>query len=177
MGTGGGGDSLGTAPAAGLAISGLAPKPLEGALPLALAVGSQADQDKRLLALAKGKEVRLLAAQPGTAVYICRRDGHILWASPSFAQVFGHRAQDLVGRNAWEIFPAREDLQQGAEASAKLNEGDIIVWLLLKLADGRKDWFRVEALNREGGVVLTFRVETNPAQRRFHVQGRGSVAG
>ena len=124
--------------------------------------------DDRLLALAGSREVQAYLAHPRTAVYVARRDGHILWADPSFKDVFGYDAASLVGRNAWEIFPTKEGLAQAAESSALLNEGDIAVWLHLKLADGSTDWFRVDALNREGGVVLAFRRELDPAERRFH---------
>lgn len=124
--------------------------------------------DDRLLALVGTREVQAYANAPRTAVYVARRDGHILWASPAFEPLFGHRAPDLVGRNAWTIFPAKEDLPQAAESSALLSEGDMAVWLRLLKADGNRDWFRVDALNREGGVVLAFRRETDPAQQHFH---------
>lgn len=124
--------------------------------------------DDVLRALAKSREVRQLARLPKTAVYIARREGFVLWATPSFAEVTGHRPEDLVGRNAWDIFPAPEDLPAAAETSAALTANDITCWLRLKRADGQKDWFRIDALNREGGVVLTFRREDDEAQRHFH---------
>jgi PAS domain S-box-containing protein len=127
-----------------------------------------ADNDDALLALASSREVKRLARRPKTAVYIARRDGHVLWATKSFREVTGHRAEDLVGRNAWNVFPAPEDLAAAAETSAALTEQDITCWLRLRRADGAKDWFRLDALNREGGVVLAFRREEDEKERYFH---------
>jgi PAS domain-containing protein len=130
------------------------------------------EQDDRLRALAGSPEVQAFLGVPKTAVYIARRDGHILWASPSMKAVFGYDPASLVGRNAWEIFPAKEDLEMGAKASALLNEGDLVVWLPLLSADRSKAWYRMDCLNREGGVVLAFRREGDPAEQRFHYFGR-----
>ena len=124
--------------------------------------------DDALRGLASSREVKALLKLPKTAVYIARRDGFVLWASPNFRDVTGHEAAQLVGRNAWDVFPAPEDLPAAAEASAALSNEDITVWLRLVRADGRKDWFRLDALNREGGVVLSFRHEEDAAQRYFH---------
>jgi PAS domain S-box-containing protein len=127
-----------------------------------------AASDDGLRALASSKEVKALARLPRTAVYIARRDGFVVWASPNFPQVTGHRPEDLVGRSAWDVFPAPEDLPAAAETSAALTERDITCWLRLRHADGQKDWFRIDALNRGGGVVLTFRREDDEAERYFH---------
>lgn len=128
----------------------------------------QTERDERLRGLATGSEVQAFLAVPGAAVYICRRDGHILWASDSMQALLGYRPADLVGRNAWDVFPAREDLELGAKASAFLNEGDLVVWLPLLDAAGRKAWYRLDGLNREGGCVLALQREKDPANQRFH---------
>jgi PAS domain S-box-containing protein len=127
-----------------------------------------AADDDVLRGLASSREVKRLARLPKTAVYIARREGFILWATPNFPQVTGHRAEDLVGRNAWDFLLAPEDLTPAAETSAALTEQDVTCWLRLKRADGTKDWFRIDALNREGGVILTFRREEDERERYFH---------
>lgn len=124
--------------------------------------------DARLLALRQAPVVRAYLATPNTAVYIARRNGDILWAAGAFQELFGYTAWDLVGRNAWTVFPAPETLKDAARASALLNEGDSLFWLQLLRADGQRGWFRVDALNREGGVVLAFRRELDPAEFHFH---------
>lgn len=135
---------------------------------LAHVAGPQDGLDVRLRDLVRTAEVQAFLLTPATALYVCRRDGHILWASPSMKAVFGYDPQSLVGRNAWEIFPAKEDLALGARASALLNEGDLVVWLPLVTADGTRAWFRVDCMNRAGGVVLAFRREMDPHEQRFH---------
>jgi PAS domain S-box-containing protein len=132
------------------------------------APGPQEEADQRLRDLVRTPEVQAFLASPKTALYVCRRDGHIVWASPSMRQVFGHDPATLVGRNAWEIFPAKDDLAMGAKASALLNEGDLVVWLPLLMADRTRAWFRLDCLNRAGGVVLAFRREEDPHEQRFH---------
>lgn len=124
--------------------------------------------DGRLLALRHAPVVRAYLATPNTAVYIARRNGDILWAAGAFQDLFGYTASDLVGRNAWTIFPFPEDLKDAAKASALLNEGDAVFWLHLLRADGQRGWFRVDALNREGGVILAFRREVDPTECHFH---------
>jgi PAS domain S-box-containing protein len=157
--------SLGTRRPRGALISAVR-NPLEAAGGCLRVLGRATDDDLR--ALASSKEVKAFLRLPRTAVYVARRDGFVLWASPGFPQVTGHRAEDLVGRSAWDVFVAPEDLTAAAETSAALTDHDITCWLRLKRADGQKDWFRLDALNRMGGVVIAIRREDDEAARHFH---------
>lgn len=133
-------------------------------------------EEKRLVAFAESPEVRAYLAMPQTVVYFVRRDpghdGEIVWASASIREVLGFEAQDVVGRNAWAVFVAPEDLAKAAEYSARMSEGDLTGWASLRTADGTKRWVRFDALNRAGGVVVAFRPEPNPSEHHFHGFGR-----
>jgi PAS domain S-box-containing protein len=128
--------------------------------------------EERLATVAHSKEVQAYLATPQTAVYIVRRDpghdGEIVWASPSLEDVLGYRPQDVVGRNAWGVFVAPEDLKDAAQYSARMSEGDLTAWAPLLKADGTKRWVRFDALNRAGGIVIAFRPEPNAAEHHFH---------
>ncbi|HUR25634.1 MAG TPA: PAS domain-containing protein [Candidatus Thermoplasmatota archaeon] len=124
--------------------------------------------DDRLLALMDSKEAKAHLGVPGTVVFIVRRDGHVLWVSPTVEAVLGHRPADVVGRNGWNLFVAKEDVHALAEFAAQLSEGDLTAWVPILHADKSKAWFRVDALNREGGLVVAYRHEPDPAQHHFH---------
>ncbi len=132
------------------------------------------------MAFARSKEMRSYLAMPQTAGYIVRRDaghdGEIVWASPSLHDLLGFRPEDVVGRNAWGVFVAPEDLQDAAQYSARMSEGDLLAWAPLLKADGTKRWVRFDALNREGGIAIAFRPEPDPKEHRFHGFGRPSRA-
>lgn len=129
-----------------------------------------------LVAFGTSPEVQAYLSRPGTAAYIVRRDpGHdgvIVWASPSLKAVLGFRPEDVVGRNAWGVFVAPEDLHDAAQYSARMSEGDLTAWAPLRTAAGAKVWVHFEALNRAGGVVILFRPEPDPRQHHFHGHGR-----
>jgi len=129
-----------------------------------------------LAAVAKSREVKAFLDQPGTAAYIVRRDpGHdgvIVWASPSLQEVLGFRPKDVIGRNAWGVFLAPEDVPPAAEYSARMSEGDLTAWAPLRTAAGPKLWVHFEALNRGGGVVILLRPEPDPRHHHFHGQTR-----
>lgn len=114
--------------------------------------------------------------EPQTAVYIVRRDpghdGEIVWASDSLKDVLGFRPQDVVGRNAWGVFVAPEDLKDAAQYSARMSEGDLTAWAPLLRPDRTKLWVRFDALNRAGGVVIAFRPEPDPQEHHFQGFGR-----
>lgn len=132
--------------------------------------------DERLVALSGSPEVQAYLRIPNTAAYIVRRgssrDSEIVWASPSIASLLGHDPQDLVGRNAWHVLVAPEDIVPASEYSARMSEGDLVGWAPLVRKDGRKSWFRFEALNRAGGIVVILRPETDTREHRFHWFGR-----
>jgi PAS domain S-box-containing protein len=131
-----------------------------------------------LLALARSREVLAYLATPQTAVYVVRRDaghdGEIVWASPSMEEVLGFRPKDIVGRNAWGVLVAPEDLKDAAQYSARMSEGDLTAWAPLLRADGKKRWVRFDALNRAGGIVIALRPEPNVREHYFHGFGRPS---
>jgi PAS domain S-box-containing protein len=129
-------------------------------------VGTEADD--RLLALAQSSEVLAHLATRNTGVYILRANGHILWASPSMEQVTGRRPQDIVGRNGWDVFVPPEDLAEVADFRAKLSEGDGTLWMRLRMPGEGREWFRVDTLLREGGIVCAFRRENDPAMQHPH---------
>jgi PAS domain S-box-containing protein len=135
-------------------------------------------EERRLAALAESGEVKAYLAIPQTAVYIVRRDaghdGEIVWASEGLQDLLGFRAADVVGRNAWAVFVAREDLRDAAQYSARMSEGDLIAWAPLLTADGSKRWVRFDALNRGGGVVIALRPEPNASDHYFQGFGRPS---
>lgn len=126
----------------------------------------------RLLAVSASPEIQAFLETPQTAVYIVRRDvghdGEIVWASPSLKDVLGFRPTDVVGRNAWAVFVAPEDIKDTAPYSARMSEGDLTAWAPLLRPDGSKLWVRFEALNRAGGVVIAFRPEPDARKHRFH---------
>lgn len=124
--------------------------------------------DDRLLALVGSKEAQAYQQQPGTVVFVVRRDGYILWVSPTIEAVLGHRPEQVVGHNGWNLFVAKEDVHALAEFSAQLSEGDLTAWVPIVHADRSKAWFRVDALNREGGLLVAYRRERDPAQQHFH---------
>jgi PAS domain S-box-containing protein len=167
MGTGGSGVSFGTGQAPLLAISGLPRKGLERG-PLCKRVPPK----EPLASLAGSPEVKAYLALPQTAVYIVRRDpgrdGEIVWASPSLEDVLGFRPEDVMGRNAWGVFVAPEDIKDAAQYSARMSEGDLTAWAPLLKADGSKRWVRFDALNRAGGIVIAFRPEPNANEHHFH---------
>jgi PAS domain S-box-containing protein len=126
-----------------------------------------------LLAFSRSPEVEAFLTVPRTAVYIVRRDlghdGEIVWASDSLEDVLGIRPADVVGRNAWTVFVAPEDVHEATRYSARMMEGDLTAWAPLLRRDGTKVWVRFDALNREGGVVIALRPE--PDRRRHHFHG------
>jgi PAS domain S-box-containing protein len=132
------------------------------------------ETDAALVALSRSSEVQAFLSSPGTAVYILRRDGHIVWASPSIQDVLGYRPEDLVGRNGWGALLEPQDVRPAAVYSAQLTEGDLLGWAPLKRGDGRREWYRFDALNREGGMVLAVRRETDPKEHHFHSAPRGT---
>ena len=125
-----------------------------------------------LLWVADSPEVQAFLREPRTAVYIVRRDaghdGEIVWASASLRYVLGFRPQDVVGRNAWNVFVAPEDIPHTAPYSARMAEGDLTAWAPLLRPDGTRLWVRFDALNRAGGVVIAFRPETDAREHHFH---------
>lgn len=127
-------------------------------------------------ALAKSAEVKAFLVEPRTGVYIVgrrgKRDGEILWASPSMEAVLGHSPTGLVGRNAWGVLLAPEDVLPATEYSARMSEGDLLAWAPLLKADGSKVWVRFDALNRQGLVVIAVRPEPDQGQHYFHGVGR-----
>jgi PAS domain S-box-containing protein len=126
----------------------------------------------RLLDVARSPEVKEFLQEPHTAVYIVRRDlghdGDIVWASPSLKDLLGFRPADVIGRNAWTVFVAPDDVRDAAAYSARMSEGDLTAWAPLLRRDGTKVWVRFDALNRAGGVVIAFRPEPDPSLHRFH---------
>lgn len=129
-----------------------------------------------LAAVAASPEVTEYLAEPGTAAYLVRRDpGHdgvIVWASPSLKDILGFRPQDVVGRNAWGVFLAPEDVLDATQYSVRMSEGDLTAWAPLRTAAGPKVWVRFEALNRGGGVVILLRREPDAGKHHFHGFGR-----
>lgn len=134
---------------------------------------------EELLAFSGSAEVKAFLDDPGTAVYIVRRDprqeGEIVWASPSIEPVLGWRPQDIVGKDAWALFVATEDLQEAIMYSARMTEGDLTAWAPLLRKDGTKAWVRFDALNRAGGIVIAIRRE--PDRRRHYFHGSLRKAG
>lgn len=166
IGTGGGEASLGTGDGPRAAISGLAPRK---GLPCALLWPPVADPaDDRLRALADGREVQSHLATPNTGVYIVREDGHIVWASPSMEAVTGRAPKDLVGRNGWDVFVPPEDLRHVVNFRALLSEADGTIWMRLRMPGEARQWFRVDTMMREGGIVCAFRPEKDPARQHPH---------
>ena len=131
-----------------------------------------APEDDRLVALAGAPEVKDRLAEAGTAVYIVRADGHIVWASPSMEPVMQRRPQDLVGRNGWDVFVPPEDLPQVAEFRAQLSDEDGAIWMRIVMPGGGRDWFCVDILMWAGGIVCAFRREDDPALRYPHLAMR-----
>jgi PAS domain S-box-containing protein len=132
--------------------------------------------DDRLLALVGSQEVLAYLQNPRTVVFIVRRDGHILWVSPTVEQVLGRRPADVVGQNGWNVFIAKEDIAALGAFNAQLAEGDISAWIPVVMVDGSKAWFRVDAMNREGGLLVAYRRELDPAQQHLHSVVRPSPA-
>lgn len=135
------------------------------------------DKDDRLLALVPTPEVQAHLAVPHTGVYVIRADGHIVWASPSMKEATGRGPSELLGRNGWGVFVPPEDLQAVVGFRALLSEGDGTVWMRLRMPDESRQWFRVDALVREGGIVCAFRRETDPALQFHHQLMRARPAG
>jgi PAS domain S-box-containing protein len=129
-----------------------------------------------LLALSDSREIRAYLAQPMTGVYIVRRDGshdgEVVWASPSLRDILGYAPAEVVGRNAWDVFLAPEDVTPAADYSARMSDGDLVGWAPLLCADRSKRWVRFDALNRAGGIVIALRPESDPREQRFHSHGR-----
>jgi PAS domain S-box-containing protein len=137
-----------------------------------------ASVEERLQAVGRSVEIQSYLETPDTGAYIVRRDpGHdgiIMWASPSMRDVLGYRPKDLVGRNAWDVLLAKDDVVPASDYSARMSEGDLLGWAPLVHHDGRKSWFRFDALNRSGGVVLIVRPEPDAREHYFHAFGRPS---
>lgn len=131
-------------------------------------------RDDALLALATSPEVGAHLAEPGTGVYIVRSDGHIVWASPSMKEATGRGPEELVGRNGWEVFVPREVLEPVAEFRAHLDQRDATIWMPLVMPGGGREWYRIHAMVRAGGIVCAFRREPDPAQRYLHWEPHAS---
>ncbi|MHB1260885.1 MAG: PAS domain-containing protein [Thermoplasmatota archaeon] len=118
--------------------------------------------------LVNSKEVRSHLAFAGTCVAIGPREGSILWASPSCADILGWGPQELVGSNIWRFLFHPEDVAAGGRLAAAMAEGDILAWIRLRTPEGPRRWYRVDALQRKGLVVAAFRRETDVSQHHFH---------
>jgi PAS domain S-box-containing protein len=125
------------------------------------------DESTTAAALAASPEVRQFLAQPGWAAFVGTGTGTVLWASPNCGEVLGHRAEDLVGRNAWTILIAPEDIRPAAELRTLMSEGDTQIWARYKTGGGGREWFRVEILGRRGLYVAALKRETDPALHKW----------
>jgi len=112
--------------------------------------------------------VERMLAVPGTGVYVVNQAGDILWASPSMLQATGHRAEDLVGRNAWGVLVPPEDLREVARFKAHLTQADGIIWMRILAPDGSYTWSRVDTVVRDGLIVCAFRPERDKAEHSVH---------
>lgn len=122
--------------------------------------------------LSASKEVRAHLAFAGTCVAIGLREGTVLWASPSCAEVLGWRPEDLKGSNIWGALLHAEDAAAGGRLAAAFSDGDIIAWARLLAQDGTRRWYRIDALDRKGLVVAAFRLEADKALHHFHSMPR-----
>ena len=124
--------------------------------------------DAALLRLAESPLVKSYLGVPGTSVYIVRADGFIVWASPQMKEVTRRAAQDIVGRNGWEVFVPPEDLEEVARFRAQLSSADGTVWMRLRMPDDGREWYRIECAIREGGIVCAFHREHDPSEQYHH---------
>ena len=122
--------------------------------------------------ISNSKEVRAHLAFSGTCVAIGQREGLVLWASPSCAEVLGWRPEDLKGSNIWRALLHPEDAAAGGRLAAAFADGDIIAWARLLAQDGTRRWYRIDVLDRSGLVVAAFRRETDEALHHFHSMPR-----
>ncbi|MEK6974876.1 MAG: PAS domain-containing protein [Candidatus Thermoplasmatota archaeon] len=118
--------------------------------------------------LAASPEVRRHLATPNTGVYIMRQDGDIVWASESMQAVTGRSPQDLVDRNAWEVFVPREDLSQVTEFKVRLTDGDGVLWMRVLVPNGSPVWYRATVWVRSNHILCAFKVELDQAEWRPH---------
>ena len=126
------------------------------------------DEDEALLALADSALVKSYLRQPRTGVYIVRGNGFIVWASASMKEVTRRGRDELVGRNGWDVFVPPEDLADVARFRALLSQADGTVWMRLRMPDDGREWYRVDAAIRAGGIVCAFRREHDPSEQYHH---------
>lgn len=130
--------------------------------------GMHGGGDEALLELAKSALVRSHLRVPGTAAYIVRADGFIVWASPQMEEVTRRAPGDLVGRNGWDVFVPPEDLEDVARFRAFLSQSDGIIWMRLRMPDDGREWYRVDCAVREGGILCAFHREHDPTEQYPH---------
>lgn len=126
------------------------------------------EDDAALHALADTTLVQSHLRVPRTGVYIVRANGFIVWASESMREVTRRGPEDLVGRNGWDVFVPPEDLADVARFRAMLSQADGTVWMRLRMPDDGREWYRVDAAIRAGGIVCAFRREHEPSEQYPH---------
>ena len=124
--------------------------------------------DTDLLRWAGSPWVRAHLSVPGTAVYIVRSDGFIVWASPQMKDVTHRAADELVGRNGWDVFVPPEDLEDVARFRAQLASADGTIWMRLRMPDDGREWYRVACAIRSGGILCAFHREYDPSEQYHH---------
>jgi PAS domain S-box-containing protein len=132
----------------------------------------QPAQEQVAAELAASPEVQAYLGSPGWAAFVGTGTGTVLWASPNCASVLGHAPEAFVGRNAWTLLVAPDDIRPAAGLRALMSEGDTQIWARYKAADGTRHWFRVEIMGRRGLYVAVVKREADPAMHRWHGQLR-----
>jgi PAS domain S-box-containing protein len=119
-------------------------------------------------ALVASPEVQAYLRSPGWAAFVGTGEGAVLWASDSCAEVLGHRPETMVGNNAWVRLMDPADIREAAALSALMSEGDTQIWAHYKDAEGKKSWFHVEIMARQGLYVAVCKRERDPARHHWH---------
>ena len=96
------------------------------------------------------------------------REGSVLWASPSCAEILGWPPEALVGSNTWSFLFHPEDVAAGGRLAAAMSEGDIIAWVRFRTPDETRRWYRADVIERNGLVIAAFRRENDVTLQHFH---------
>ncbi len=125
-------------------------------------------------ALAQERRFRALIEHSSDLIALLGVDGTLVYLSPAFETLLGHRAESWVGRSMFGLIWA-EDVAatEGLFATSLRSPGEVVPWQLrLRHADGSPRWFEGTGTNyvadtNIGGIVINGRDITDRKRAEF----------
>lgn len=119
------------------------------AMPVVRTIRHAVERSRTRRALRESEQrYRMLFQQSRDAIYIAGADGRILEVNRAALELFGYRAEDLVGRRLWSLFSDPADYEHLADEMARagsVREMEV----RLRTGDGRELWCLLTTAERE----------------------------